>query len=164
MAYDAYLKLDGIEGESQKDGHPKEIELASWSWSGNNSGSFAHATGGGTGKYSTSDITFSAYTNKASAKLFQACTKGTHIDKGILSVRKSGGGGTPYDYLKLSFEHCLVSSHAIGGSSGSDEMGTESFSLNFSKITFEYFVQDASKGTVSSTGAISYDLAKAVAA
>ncbi len=40
----------------------------------------------------------------------------------------------------------------------------DSFSLNFSKITYEYFVQDASKGTVSSTGSISYDLAKAQAA
>jgi len=164
MAFDSYLKLDGIEGESQKEGHTKEIELASWSWGGSNSGSFAHGSGGGTGKYATNDISFTAYTNKASAKLFQACTKGTHIDKGVVSVRKSGGDSKPYDYLKLTFEHCLVSSHSHGGSSGSDEMGTESFSLNFSKITFEYFVQDASKVTVSSPGAISYDLAKAVAA
>jgi type VI secretion system secreted protein Hcp len=164
MAYDAYLKLDGIEGESQKEGHTKEIEILSWHWGGNNSGSFAHASGGGTGKYSTNDINFTAYNNKAATKLFQACTKGTHIDKGILSVRKSGGDSKPYDHLKITFEHCLVSSHAHGGSSGSDDMGSDSFSLNFSKVTFEYFVQDASKGTVSSTGAISYDLAKAVAA
>jgi len=32
------------------------------------------------------------------------------------------------------------------------------------EVCLEYFVQDASKGTVSSTGAISYDLSKAVAA
>jgi len=164
MAFDSYLKLDGVEGESQKEGHTKEIELLNWTWSGHNSGSFAHGSGGGTGKYSTNDITFSAVVSKASSKLLQACTKGTHIDKGVVSVRKSGGDAKPYDYLKLTFEHCLVSSHSYSGSSGTDDMGTESFSLNFSKVTFEYFVQDASKGTVSSTGAISYDLAKAVAA
>jgi len=164
MAFDAYLKLDGVEGESQKEGHAKEIELLSWSWGGANSGSFAQGSGGGTGKYSTQDISFSAYVSKASPKLFQACTKGTHIDKGVLSVRKAGGDAKPYDYLKLTFEHCLVASHQAGGSSGSEEANTETFSLNFSKITYEYFVQDPSKGTVSSTGAISYDLAKAVAA
>jgi len=164
MAFDSYLKLDGVEGESQKEGHTKEIELLSWSWGGSNSGSFAHGSGGGTGKYSTNDLSMSAYVSNASAKLFQACTKGTHIDKGVVAVRKSGGDTKPYDFLKITLEHCLVSSHQIGGASGSDDMGTESFSLNFSKVTFEYFVQDASKGTVSSTGAVSYDLAKAVAA
>ncbi|MGA2096341.1 MAG: type VI secretion system tube protein Hcp [Candidatus Acidiferrum sp.] len=164
MAFDAYLKLDGVEGESQKEGHTKEIELTSWSWGGSNSGSFAHGSGGGTGKYSTNDLACSAYLSKASPKLFQACTKGTHIDKGILAVRKTGGDAKPYDYLKITLEHCLVASYSTGGGSGSDEMGLEQFSLNFSKITFEYFVQDASKGTVSSTGAVSYDLAKAQAA
>jgi type VI secretion system secreted protein Hcp len=164
MAFDSYLKLDGIEGESQKEGHTKEIELTHWSWQGNNSGSFATGSGGGTGRYSSSDMTFSCPVSKASTKLFQACTKGTHIDKGVLSVRKSGGDTKPYDYLKITFEHCLVASHASGGGSGSDDMGTDTFSVNFSKVTFEYFVQDPSKGTVSSTGAVSYDMAKAQAA
>jgi type VI secretion system secreted protein Hcp len=163
MATDFYLKLDGCEGESQKEGHLKEIELVSWSWSGHNSGSFASNTGGGTGKFSSNDISMQALVSKASSKLIQACTKGSHIDKGILSCRKSGGDTKPYDYLKLTFEHCLVSSYGTGGSEGNETL-VDSFTLNFSKVTYEYFVQDASKGTVSSTGSISYDLAKAQAA
>lgn len=163
MAVDMFLKLDGVEGESQKEGHTKEMELLSWSWGGHNSGSFQHGSGGGTGRYASNDIAFTKYVDKASPKLFQACTKGTHIDKGILSVRKSGGDAKPYDFLKLTFEHCLVSSHQSGGSSGED-MYTENFTINFSKITFEYFLQDPSKGSVTSTGAVSYDLAKAQAA
>jgi type VI secretion system secreted protein Hcp len=104
-----------------------------------------------------------ALVSKASPKLIQACTKGSHIDKGVLSCRKSGGDTKPYDFLKITLEHCLVSSYQSGGSEGSEAL-VDSFSLNFSKITYEYFVQDASKGTVSSTGSISYDLAKAQAA
>jgi type VI secretion system secreted protein Hcp len=163
MATDFYLKLDGCEGESQKEGHTKEIEVVSWSWSGHNTGSFAAGSGGGTGKFSASDISMQALVSKASSKLIQACTKGSHIDKGVLSCRKSGGDTKPYDYLKLTFEHCLVSSYQTGGSEGNETL-VDSFTLNFSKITYEYFVQDASKGTVSSTGSISYDLAKAQAA
>lgn len=163
MAFDSYLKLDGVEGESQKEGHTKEIELMSWSWGGQNSGSFAHGSGGGTGKFSAGDFSIQAPTSKASSKLIQACTKGTHIDKGLLCVRKSGGDSKPYDFLKIEFEHCLVSSYQVGGSEGSETM-VDSFTINFSSVSYEYFVQDASKGTVSSTGKVKYDLAKAQAA
>ncbi|MGB8473495.1 MAG: type VI secretion system tube protein Hcp [Candidatus Acidiferrum sp.] len=163
MATDFYLKLDGVEGESQKEGHAKEIELLGWSWSGSNDGSFAHGAGGGTGKFSASDLSCQSLISKASSKLLQACTKGSHVDKGVLSCRKSGGDSKPYDFLKITLEHCLVSSFQAGGSAGSDSL-VDSYTLNFSKITYEYFAQDPSKGSVTSTGSISYDLAKAVAA
>jgi len=163
MATDYYLKLDGVEGESQKQGHEKEIEVLSWSWGGTNPGSFATGSGGGTGKFHAHDVSATIPLSKASAKLIQACTKGTHIDKALLSCRKSGGDSKPYDFLKITLEHCLVSSFNCGGSAGIDQQ-TDQISLNFSKVTFEYFVQDPSKGNVTSTGSISYDLAKAVAA
>jgi type VI secretion system secreted protein Hcp len=164
MAFDAYLKLDGVEGESQKEGHTKEIELNHWSWGGQNSGSFAVGSGGGTGRYSTNDISFSTPSSAASAKLFAACAKGSHIAKGIICVRKSGGDSKPYDTLKITLENCLVSSHAHGGSSGGDDLGSDSFTINFSKVTYEYFLQDPAKGTVSSTGAFTYNVATAAAA
>jgi type VI secretion system secreted protein Hcp len=163
MATDYYLKLDGVEGESQKEGHTKEIEVASWSWGGSNSGSFALGSGGGTGKFSASDIVVNVPLSKASAKLLQACTKGSHIDKAVLTARKSGGDAKPYDFLKITLEHCLVSGFNCNGSQGIDQL-VDQITLNFTKITYEYFAQDASKGTVSSTGSVSYDLAKAVAA
>lgn len=163
MAIDFYLKVDGIEGESQKDGHEKEIELHSWSISGHNSGSFAQNTGGGTGKFSASDLNVSMPVSKASSKLLQACAKGSHIDSAVLSCRKSGGDSKPYDYLKIKLEHCLVASFQESGSSG-EEAPSEAVALNFAKITFEYFAQDTSKGTVASTGSVSHDLSKAVTA
>ena len=102
MATDFYLKLDGCEGESQKEGHTKEIEVVSWSWSGHNSGTFAAGSGGGSGKFSSTDLSLQALVSKASPKLIQACTKGSHIDKGVLSCRKSG---RRYEALRLSQNH-----------------------------------------------------------
>jgi len=32
MAFDAFLKIDGIDGESQDKTHPNEIEIDSFSW------------------------------------------------------------------------------------------------------------------------------------
>jgi len=165
MATDYYLATDGpkIEGESQKQGHEKEIEVLSWAWGGNNDGSFAQGSGGGTGKFHSQDLSVTIPISKASSKLLQACTKGTHFDKMILSCRKSGGDTKPYDFLKITLEHCLVSSFNASGSQGVEQL-IDAITLNFSKVTYEYVAQDASKGTVSSTGSVSYDLAKAVAA
>jgi type VI secretion system secreted protein Hcp len=162
---DYYLATDGpkIEGESQKQGHEKEIEVVSWSWGGSNDGSFASGSGGGTGKYSSHDLTVNIPISKASGKLLQNCAKGTHIDKAILSCRKSGGDTKPYDFLKITLEHCLISSFNTSGAQGSDHM-IDSITINFAKVTYEYFAQDAAKGTVSSTGSISHDHAKAVTA
>lgn len=163
MATDYYLNVKGIEGESQKEGHTKEIEVLSWSWGGSNDGSFAQGSGGGTGKFSAHDVTFAIPVSKASSKLLQACTKGTHIDEATLSCRKSGGDTKPYDFLKIKLEHCLISSFQCQGSQGVDQM-VDAITVNFSKVTYEHFVQDTAKGTVSSSGSVSYDLAKAVSA
>ena len=38
MAYDAFLKIDGIEGESNDKTHKGEIELSSFSWGVSNAG------------------------------------------------------------------------------------------------------------------------------
>lgn len=164
MPVHMFLKIDGIEGESQKEGHAKEMELLSWNWAGHNTGSFAHGSGGGTGQYGSSDVSFTKYIDKASPKLFQACSKGTHIANALLSVGKSGGDTKPYTFLTLKFEHCLISSHQTGGNSGSTDMYTESLTFNFTKITYEYFQQDPKQGSVTSTGPVSYDLAQAKAA
>jgi len=32
MAYDAFLKIEGVEGESTRDKHEGEIEILSFSW------------------------------------------------------------------------------------------------------------------------------------
>ncbi len=47
MAADIFLRLEGIEGESQDDKHRNEIEVLSWSWSVKNTGSFQLGTGAG---------------------------------------------------------------------------------------------------------------------
>src|SRR5260370_37322086 len=93
----------------------------------------------------------------------QACTKGSHIDKAVLSCRKSGGDSKPYDFLKITLEHCLVSSFNCNGSQGIAQL-IDFITLNLSKVTYEYFAQGTSKGMVASTGSISYDPTKAVAA
>ena len=156
---DFYLKIDTIEGESEAVGFEKQMQIQSWSFGANNSGSAKLGTGMGTGKVSMQDFHFVIENGKASVQLFLATCKGNHIPKAVLSCRKTGGDGTPYTYYKVTFEDLVISSFNTGGSEGSGALPTEQISFNFTKITHEYF-QQKKDGSVSLTNTVTYDTKK----
>jgi type VI secretion system secreted protein Hcp len=141
---DCFLKLEGIEGESADDQKKNHIEIDSWSTGGSNSGSFDKATGGGTSKVSHQDVHFTKTVDKSSPNLHKALCNGRHIDKATIFVRKAGEGQK--DYMTITLSPCMVSSYQVSHHAGGG-MPTESFSLNFDKIEYEYKTQD-DKGTL----------------
>jgi type VI secretion system secreted protein Hcp len=155
MAVDYFLKLDGIEGESTDDKHKNEIDVESWSWGESQQGTFGRGGGGGAGKVSMQDFHFVMKLNKASPKLMLACADGQHIKEGTLACRKAGGGQQEFHTIKMT--DILVSSYQTGGSSGGDIVPTDQISLNYSKIEFEYKVQDE-KGALGAPIKAGYDL------
>lgn len=156
---DYFLKIDGIEGESADDKHKGEIDVESYSFGATNSGGFAYGGGGGAGKVSMQDFHFTMKINKATPKLMQHCASGKHIPKAVLTVRKAGE--KQQEYMKVTFSDVLVSSYQTGGSGG-DIVPTESLSLNFTKIEFEYKEQKAD-GTLGSALKAGWDLKKNIA-
>ena len=153
---DAFLKLDKINGESTDSKHKDEIEILSWNWGSSNSGTMHRGTGGGTGKVQVQDMHFVKHVDKATPLLNGACTQGTHIAKGLLTVRKAGG--TQLEYFKVELGDILVSSVQTGGSDGSPTL-TEQFSLNFATFKVIYTPQDA-KGSAAPAVQFGYDIAK----
>ena len=89
MAADYFLKIDGIEGESQDKTHKGEIHLESWSWGESQTGTMSHGGGGGAGKVNMQDFHFVMGVNKATPKLLLACASGDHIPKAVLTCRKA---------------------------------------------------------------------------
>lgn len=155
---DIYLKVDTIEGESEAVGFEKQIQLSSESFGCSNSGTSSLGTGLGSGKVSMQDFNFVIENGKASPALWLACCKGNHIPQAILSIRKTGGDGTPYVFQKVTFGDLVISSYNTGASNGGGNP-MDSCSFNFTKITMEYFQQKAD-GSVSLTNTCSYDLKK----
>ena len=141
MATDYLLEIEGIKGESLDHKHKSAIEIESFSWGNSNDGSAAHGTGAGTGKVHFQDFHATTYVNKASAELMLACASGKHIKKAQLFVRKQGEN--QQDYLVITLEDILVSSYQCGGSTGSTNLPTDQFSLNFAKLKYEYKAQKA---------------------
>ncbi|HEY5911081.1 MAG TPA: type VI secretion system tube protein Hcp [Verrucomicrobiae bacterium] len=154
MAVDYFLKLDGIEGESQDSKHKNEIDIESWSWGEANSGSHAYGSGGGAGKVDMHDFSFTMRVNKASPKLLLSCANGSHVKSALLTCRKAGKD--QQEYLKIKFTDLLISSFQTGGSSG-DVVPVDQIAINFSKIEYEYAEQKPD-GTLGTKVPVHWDL------
>jgi type VI secretion system secreted protein Hcp len=154
-AVDYFLKIDGIQGESQDDKHKNEIQLQSWSFGAAQSGSFAAGGGGGAGKVQMQDFHFVKQVDKAGPKLLQACATGEHIPKIVLTCRKAGKD--QQEYQKITLSDCLISSYNTSGSGGSDITPMEEVSVNFATIAYEYKEQKPD-GTLGGTTKMEFNL------
>ena len=152
MAGDIFLLIDGDKGESTDSKHKDEIDIQSFSWGVSNSGSHATGGGGGAGKASFSDFNFSISACKASPNLMMKCATGEHIKKAVLTVRKQGG--EQQEYYMVTMSDLLISSYQ---SSAAGETPMDSFSINYSKVEFEYKPQKAD-GTLDAGVKGGYDL------
>lgn len=132
---DYFLKIDGIEGESMDSKHGKEILILGFNWGESQPVSIPFVSGGGSGKVSMQDLTFTMYACKASPKLFLACAKGEHIKEATLTARKAGG--EQEDFYSIKLEEVLVSSYNTGGGAG-NSLPIDTVTLAFAKITYQY--------------------------
>jgi type VI secretion system secreted protein Hcp len=133
---DYFLKLDGIQGESQDDKHKNEIELVSFNVGVVQSGTGGQGSGQGAGKAQAHDFHCVKRVDKASPVLYIACCTGQHLKSAVLVARKAGGG--QQEYYKLTMEDVLVSSYNTSGASESDIVPTEEISLNFVALDYSY--------------------------
>ena len=152
---DYFLKIDGIPGESQDSKHKDEIQVLSFSFGEQQSGTMAFGGGGGAGKVQMQDFHFMMNVNKASPKLFLVCAQGDHIKNAILTARKAGKD--QQDYLKVTFTDLLVSNFQTNGDAHANSLPVDSISLNFAAIEIEYKVQNAD-GSLGASSKVKYDL------
>lgn len=107
--FDAFMKFDGIKGESLDAIHKGEINVVKFNWvaTHNSSG----ATGGGSGK-SVQDFQFTHQYDLSSPLLFQHCVTGTRIKEADFSVRRTTSVNNPKipEFLKIKFTDVLISS------------------------------------------------------
>ena len=159
MAVDMFLKLDGIDGESQDETHAGEIDVLAWSWGASQSGTTHMGSGGGGGKVSVQDFSFTKYVDKATNLLWQRVFDGKPIKEGVLVMRKAGG--EQQEYFKVTLTDLIVSSVSTGGSGGEDRL-TENVTLNFAETGIEYFPQKPD-GTLDAAMPAGWNIEKNVA-
>ncbi|MFJ5300594.1 type VI secretion system tube protein Hcp [Pseudomonas sp. SLFW] len=141
MAVDIFIKIGDIKGESQDKAHKDEIDVLNWSWGMTQSGNMHTGGGGGAGKVSVRDLSFTKYIDKATPNLMMVCSSGKHIDKVTLTVRKAGGE-SQVEYLVITLEEVIVTGYDTGGSGAEDRL-TEKLTLNFAQVRVDYQPQKA---------------------
>ncbi len=146
-----------INGDSIIEGHDKWITISSLQMG---VGRAISVSGGGadreTSNPSFSELTMTKSTDIASADLFMQAVCGKSLGKAEIHFVQTGGADKKQQvFLKIELTDAIVSSYSA--SSGGDRP-SESFSLNFTQISYQY---DAFSGDKVTTGtAKKWDLAK----
>ena len=152
MAVDMFLKISGVEGESQDSKHKSEIDVLSFSWGVSNASRHGGTSRlGSTGKTAVSDFSIVKTLDSSSPRLFQACCTGEHLHDATLTLRKAGGD--QQEFYKVRLTDVLISSVRPAGSAGGD-IGFEEVSFSFGSALIEAAQIDA-KGVARWTQATS---------
>lgn len=157
MAFDAFLKIDGIPGESTDDKHKDWMEISNFNWGASQPASAtASSAGGATAERANfHEFTVTKTIDKATPKLSVACADGTHIKEITVELCRAGGDKVKYMEYKLS--NCIISSITNGGGKGGDEPD-EHISINYGKIQWTYTQQKRSDGSGGGNVAAGWDL------
>jgi type VI secretion system secreted protein Hcp len=127
MAYDAFLKIDGITGETTGQDF---IEVLSFSFG------ITHPvapSGAGAGKPSEIQFEIVKRTDKTSPALFQACATGKVLRQAELDLLPAVQT-EKQPFYKVQLGNVLISAVQVSGSEGGDERPIESVSFAFTKI------------------------------
>ncbi|MCX8958669.1 Hcp family type VI secretion system effector [Erwinia psidii] len=155
MAQDMFIKIDGIEGESLDASHSNEIEVLTWQWDVAQHSNMHSGSGGGSGKASVADFSFSHYIDKASPNLLSYCLTGKHIKNIVFVIRKAGGEAL--EYMTITFTDVIITRVDMAGSSDEETRPRELVKFSFTKVTQDYVMQN-SEGSKSGVVSASYDV------
>jgi len=159
MAFDAFIKIDGIPGESSDDKHKDWIEILSYSMGITQPTSGSASTSGGatSERAHFQDFSIVKALDKASPKIAQACAGGQHIKE--VKVELCRAGGDKVKYMEYKMSDCIISSFRPGGSAhGGETLPLEEVAFNYGKIEFTYTQQKRADGSGGGNVAGGWDL------
>ena len=158
MAFDAYLYIDGIKGESTDSEHKDWIEVLSYSHPIAQPAASSSSAGGSAGPVVRQSLSIVKKLDISTPKLYVAASSGKHIPKVTIDLMRASGGA-PVKYLTVKMEEVFITSVSPAGrtlptSSPTPTPGnltramattsslmTESVSFNYGSIQWVYTQQ-----------------------
>ena len=107
------------------------------------------------GKPNHQDLTVSKYVDLSTCPIIAACNAATNLKTITLTIGRNDGG-TVLPYLVYTLDNTIVSSVSV--SAGSGDRPTETITLNYSKIKWDFTEQKPDVGKKGNNGAV-WDLA-----
>ncbi len=147
MAFDAFLKIDGIPGESLDSKHKDWIEILRFDHMMEQPASVTASSSGGATAERVNHGTFDIVhlLDKASPKLYDACCTGKHIKDVTLELCRAGGDKVKYMEIKL--EEVLVSMVEAKGEANDEGFPSEKVKFSYGKIKWVYTQQKREDGS-----------------
>lgn len=151
MANDAYLKIEGIGGESEDERHRGWIEVSNVLYAVHQPRADVLSTAGGhtTGRADLYPINFTKLADIASPVLLQTCATGKTIPKASFEFMRADGDGKPIPYFKIELHNVMIAS--ITSDSGEGGIIVERVQLAYAKIKWSYTKQSIRGGTQGNT-------------
>lgn len=153
MASDAYLKIEGINGESEDERHKNWIECNNVLYAIHQPRADVLSTAGGhtSGRADLFPITFTKLADLSSPVLLQTCATGKTLPKAVFEFMRADGDGKPIPYFKIELENLMIAN--INPDSGDGGLIVERVQLAYAKIKWAYQRQSIRGGTMgNSTG------------
>lgn len=154
MAFDAFIKIDGIDGESTDNQHNGWIELLSCGVTVSQKVSNTASSAGGASaeRADFSDFSFIKQIDSSSPKLTLACAAGTHINNIVIEFCRAGTEKIKFLEYKLS--NCIISRVEMVAQG---DFPVEKVTINFGKIRWAYMRQNRQGGGVMGNIAAGWD-------
>lgn len=151
MASDAYLKIEGINGESDDERHRNWIEVNNVVYAVHQPRATVLSTAGGhtSGKADLFPITFQKLADTSSPLLLQTCATGKTIPKAMFEFMRADGEGKPIPYFRIELENLMIATMAPD--SGDGGIIVERVQIAFAKIKWNYVKQSIRGGSQGNT-------------
>ena len=145
-AFDMFLKIEGVPGESTDDKHKEWIEVLSYSWGVSQPTNGAISSGGARSaeRCDYQDFSIVKTLDKASPKLALFCSNGQHITEVILVLCRAEGDKPQYMEYKMT--DVIISSVSVAGSAATEVLPVEEVTFAYTQIEWTYTEHDPVSG------------------
>jgi type VI secretion system secreted protein Hcp len=159
MSFDAFLKIDGIPGESTDSKHKDWIEILTYHHGVFQpaSSTASSAGGGSSGRVDFGQLSITKLLDKATPKIFEACVTGKHIKEVLIELCRAGGD--KQKYFEIRMEQVLIGSYVNAADSGATrEFPSETITFSPGKFKITYSQQKREDGQGGGQVAAGWDL------
>ena len=147
MAFDAYLEIDGIPGESTDSNHTDWIEVKEYSHNITQPVAASKSSGGSRAseRANHGNLYVTKELDKASPKIALACCNGTNLAKVTIELCRATGDKAKY--MSIEMTDVLVAMYEPNGRTTEEgSLPTERVAFNYGTITWTYTHLDAATG------------------
>ena len=143
MAFDAFIKVRTIKGESKDHRHKGWIEVLKYGVGQRQRISKAPSSCGGAcaGRSDFFNLVFKKELDAATPLLSLACAEGRHIDEIVLDICRAGGDKT--SFMQYRFQNCMI---RLLSTMHNAYQGLELVWVDFGKVQWDYTVQSLTNG------------------